>query len=225
MLAAAAVVFDVGEVLIDETRVWSTWAEVLGVSAFTLQAAIGAALLRGEQHPAGLDRVDPGWRAHTDEFERRLGGLRRDDLYPDALGALARLRAAGAVVAVAGNQPARRSAELAAAGVDVDLLVTSEELGADKPARAFFDAVVERLGLEPSACLYVGDRHDNDIGPAAAAGLRTCWLRRGPWALLQPPGTVRPDLVADDLATVVAAVTDGPGDGLGDRPGDGRARG
>ena len=202
-----AVAFDVGEVLVDETRVWSTWAGVLGVTPFTLHAAIGAALAGGRQHPDALDLVAPDWRDHVAEFEQRLGGLQPIDLYPDALPTLAALRAAGIAVAVAGNQPAARSAQLRAAGVEVDLLVTSEELGVDKPAPAFFDRVVARLGVAPAACLYVGDRHDNDIGPAADAGLRTFWLRRGPWALLQPVGRVTPDVVADDLAAVVAAVT------------------
>jgi len=40
------VVLDVGEVLVDETRVWATWAAVLGVPAFTLMAAIGGAVTR-----------------------------------------------------------------------------------------------------------------------------------------------------------------------------------
>ncbi len=35
---------------------------------------------------------------------------------------------------------------------------------------------------------YVGDRLDNDIRPAAAAGLFTVWIKRGPWgfATYQP---------------------------------------
>ncbi|HEX9888444.1 MAG TPA: hypothetical protein VGA69_03120, partial [Nitriliruptorales bacterium] len=49
------VVFDVGEVLIDETRVWSVWAELLGLSPFTLHALIGAAIVQGASHQAALD--------------------------------------------------------------------------------------------------------------------------------------------------------------------------
>ena len=41
------VVLDVGEVLVDETRVWATWADVLSVPAFTLMATIGAAVAAG----------------------------------------------------------------------------------------------------------------------------------------------------------------------------------
>ncbi|HWH32875.1 MAG TPA: hypothetical protein VNU01_09415, partial [Egibacteraceae bacterium] len=80
------VVLDVGEVLVDETRVWATWAAVLGVPAFTLMAAIGGAVTRGGDHrdafaALGLD----GWRAREAEVEARYGGFQAGDLYPDAL--------------------------------------------------------------------------------------------------------------------------------------------
>ena len=35
------VVFDVGETLIDESRLWRAWAEWLGVSPFTFFVAMG----------------------------------------------------------------------------------------------------------------------------------------------------------------------------------------
>ena len=31
---------------------------------------------------------------------------------------------------------------------------------------------------------YVGDRLDNDLHPAAQAGLRTVFVRRGPWGYI-----------------------------------------
>jgi FMN phosphatase YigB (HAD superfamily) len=31
----------------------------------------------------------------------------------------------------------------------------------------------------------VGDRVDNDVGPATAAGMVAVFLRRGPWGLIQ----------------------------------------
>ena len=48
--------------------------------------------------------------------------------------------------------------------------------------------------------LYVGDRVDNDVLPAMDFGMRTCWLRRGPWGQLQElPDDVEPDLVLEGL--------------------------
>jgi len=198
------VVLDIGEVLIDETRVWSVWADVLGVPAFTLMAAIGGAVVRGGDHRdafALLGAAD--WAARQELFEERYGGFRAEDLYPDVPAALSALRAAGFGVAIMGNQPASRSAELRALGVDADMIAMSGELGVEKPSAAFFAAVVAVTGAAPADVAYVGDRVDNDVLPALAAGLRPVWLRRGPWGALHrlPDGVTVPQ--ARDLAEVV----------------------
>ena len=189
------VVFDVGEVLIDETRVWQTWAAVLGVPAFTLMAAIGGAVTRGGDHRdafAALGLRD--WASRAGEVERRYGGFRAEDLYPDAVPALRALRARGVGVGVIGNQPASRAVELRAVGVDADVIAMSDELGVEKPDPAFFARVLDLVGSPADRVAYVGDRVDNDVLPALAAGLRPVWLRRGPWAALQhlPEGVAVP---------------------------------
>jgi FMN phosphatase YigB (HAD superfamily) len=33
----------------------------------------------------------------------------------------------------------------------------------------------------------IGDRLDNDVWPAAAAGMQAIFIRRGPWAWIQAP--------------------------------------
>jgi FMN phosphatase YigB (HAD superfamily) len=51
--------------------------------------------------------------------------------------------------------------------------------------------------------LYVGDRLDNDIRPAASLRLPTALIRRGPWATIQPedPDAERvPTMRIDSLA-------------------------
>lgn len=196
-------VFDVGEVLIDETRVWSVWAEVLGLPAFTLMAAIGGAVTAGGDHRDAFALLGAhDWAGRQDAFEARYGGFRPGDLYPDALPSLAALRAAGDGVAVMGNQPAVRSDELRALGVDADIVAMSEELGVEKPDPAFFAAVVSATGAAPGDIAYVGDRVDNDVLPSRAAGLRPVWLRRGPWGALHrlPEGVAVPQASGlDDL--------------------------
>jgi HAD superfamily hydrolase (TIGR01509 family) len=58
-------------------------------------------------------------------------------------------------------------------------LWTSRELGAAKPERAFFEAILERLGLPAGACVYVGNDLEKDIVPARAVGMRTVWVAAG----------------------------------------------
>jgi hypothetical protein len=107
------VVLDIGETLIDETRIWSTWADVLGVPRFTLHAVIGGVAAQGGDHrdAFALLGIDD-WQAHEPQVQARYGGFRREDLYPTPC---RRSRAAsrGLGVAVIGNQPASRTASSA----------------------------------------------------------------------------------------------------------------
>ena len=202
-VAPDVVVLDVGEVIIDETRVWSVWAELLGVSPGTLMAVLGAAVSQGGDHADAFPHVAPNvdWAALEDEHEARYGGFGPDDVYPDVVPALSALRGHGWRVVLAGNQPIRRAAQLAALALPVDDLVMSEQLGAEKPDPAFFAALLAHVGItEPARVLYVGDRVDNDVLPAAEAGMAVCWLTRGPWGQLQElPEDVTPDMVLEGL--------------------------
>lgn len=204
-VAPDVVVLDVGEVIVDETRVWTVWAELLGVSPATLMAVLGAAVSQGGDHTDAFPHVAPNvdWAVLEDEHEARYGGFRADDVYPDVVPALSALRAQGRRVVLAGNQPARRAAQLAALALPVDDVLVSDELGVEKPDPAFFTTVLARLGVDdPARVLYVGDRVDNDVIPAAGAGMAVCWLTRGPWGQLQelPDDTdVAPDLVLEGL--------------------------
>lgn len=181
------VCLDVGETLIDETRVFAVWADVLGVPRFTLAAAIGGAVVRNQDQVAAFRTVgvsDPF--RHADEVERVYGGFGPQDLYPDALRCLKGLDRAGYRVAVIANQPARRAAELRRLGIDPPVMAMSGALGLHKPDPAFFTEALRLMGgPAPADVAYVGDRVDNDVGPASAAGMRAVWIRRGPWGLLQ----------------------------------------
>ncbi len=55
----------------------------------------------------------------------------------------------------------------------------SEEIGAAKPQRAFFDHVLRELGNpDPARCLVVGDSLSSDIAGGNAAGMDTVWFDR-----------------------------------------------
>jgi HAD superfamily hydrolase (TIGR01509 family) len=201
--APTVVAFDVGEVLIDETRVWAVWAELLGVSPLSFAAVLGAAIAQGYDHRDAFAHVAPNVVPDELEMEHedRYGGFQDQDLYADARPCLQELRAMGFSIAIVGNQPARRTAQLRALALPCDHLATSDDLGVEKPDPGFFRAVLELTGVEdPAEVLYVGDRVDNDVLPADDSGMRTCWLRRGPWGQLQDlPEGLEPDLSLEGL--------------------------
>ena len=182
-------VFDVGETLVDETRVWSAWADWLGVPRLTFLAALGAVIARGGDHREVFEQFRPGIDLRSEAkrmgVEGRSDLVSLDDLYPDALPALRAVRDAGYRLAFAANQPAPASDVLAAIDVPIEFVATSAAWGVAKPDPAFFERLVTELGLAPQEIAYVGDRVDNDVRPAAAAGMIAVFVRRGPWAWIQ----------------------------------------
>lgn len=202
------VCLDVGETLIDETRIWSIWADELGIPRLTFMAAIGASIVLGAEHGdafALLRRAD--WIDHRERVKRAYGGFRHEDLYPDALRSIARLRERGYRLAILANQPAERTPELLALGVEVDVIAMSDELGLHKPDPAFFRRALELMGdPQPAAVAYVGDRVDNDVLPSAGAGMRAVWLRRGPWSVVVRDVPPEAALVVDSLDELVERI-------------------
>ncbi len=54
----------------------------------------------------------------------------------------------------------------------IDCIVTSEEAGTEKPDRKAFEAILEKLHVEPEDCMMVGDSYERDISGAELLGMR-----------------------------------------------------
>ena len=125
------------------------------------------------------------------------------DLHHDALPCLTALRAGGLRLGAAGNMHAVHEDFLRPY---VDFVGSSERWGVQKPDAAFFAHVVEQAGASAEEILYVGDRVDNDVLPALAAGLRAVRVRRGAHSQVESPaGTVTIGSLAE-LPEVLARV-------------------
>ena len=195
-MSVRLIAFDVGEVLVDETRMWGEWADRLGVTRLTFAAALGAVIAARRHHREVLEMLRPGFDLAAAWRELNPSAFAPDDLYPDAQRCLTRLRAAGYRVAIAANQPAHRLAELHGLGIDADLMASSEAWGIEKPAPEFFTRLIETASLPAEEIAYVGDRVDNDVLPARRAGMVAVFLRRGPWGVIQ---ATWPDVGEADL--------------------------
>lgn len=183
-----AVVLDVGETLVDETREYGTWADWLGVPRHTFSAVFGAVIATGQGYRDVFQYFRPGFDLDQERERRADAGLPEtfgeDDLYPDVRPCMSALRNMGIWVGVAGNQTARAGGILRSLGLPADMIATSDEWGVTKPEASFFEAVINAAQCEASGILYVGDRLDNDLKPAKGAGMRTAFIRRGPWGYI-----------------------------------------
>jgi FMN phosphatase YigB (HAD superfamily) len=183
-----AVFFDIGETLIEETRAWCVVADWLGVPPMTLFGVLGSLIHKGRDHRELFDIVSPevGWKGVSEYFrnDARIPYL-PEDLYPDVRPALENLRRQGYFVGIAGNQPVERERDLLQMNLPADLIATSAGWGLNKPDPRFFERVVSEARCEPGEIVYVGDRVDNDVLPAAAAGLVPIHIIRGAWGYIQ----------------------------------------
>jgi HAD superfamily hydrolase (TIGR01662 family) len=200
-VTVGAVFFDVGETLVDEERWWRHVADAAGVGPHVVWAALGKTIERGEEHwelwhHLGVERPADAWSGVVYSL---------DDLYPDALSCLEEMRAAGYLVGIAGNQNAALEAWARSAELPVDIVAGSASLGCRKPDPAFFAGLVGLAGMTPHEVAYVGDRVDNDVLPALAAGMAAVHLRRGPWGMLQP---TPPEAASIESLSELAAVLD-----------------
>jgi HAD superfamily hydrolase (TIGR01549 family) len=170
-------------------------------------SVFGSLVERGLNYPQLADYFPIDWGAHRHAVDRSIGGFRSEDLYPDALPALASFREQGYRTAIIANQPAQRHQELRALGVEAEVMAMSDEMGVSKPDPAFFVASLALLGApDPGSVAYVGDRIDNDVLPAAAAGMRSVWLRRGPWGVIPRVAPAQAHLVVASLAELAERI-------------------
>ncbi len=163
-----SVVFDVGETLIDETRIFGRWADRLGVPRLAFFGTLGGVLAEGRPMLDAFRLVKPDF-----DLEAELEAWQRDephslrenfdeaDLYPDARPTLERLRGLGLRVIIAGNQPPQAADALRAMDLPAEGIYVSAQWGVAKPEREFFTRVIDVAGVPAEEILYVGDRVDN----------------------------------------------------------------
>ena len=111
---------------------------------------------------------------------REIGGHRHIVAYDETITVLAELRSRGLALAICSNWDWDLEEAIEAAGLkgSVDVVVSSAWVGARKPHRRMYDAVVDRIGVAPADALFVGDTWTCDVEGPRAAGLVPLYLRR-----------------------------------------------
>jgi HAD superfamily hydrolase (TIGR01509 family) len=148
---------------------WSAVEEQVGISRTELEEWYrlfiereGAAMGEGIVPDPAADRVVKAWKARGATIV-----LATNSVFPRLL---LDLRARWAGLAVE----------------DFDLVTCFETMGFCKPRPEYYREIAQRLGVDPAACLMVGNDVGMDLVPAAKTGMRTC--------LVVGPHTARGDV-------------------------------
>ncbi|HXV03592.1 MAG TPA: HAD family hydrolase [Gaiellaceae bacterium] len=136
------------------------------------------------------------WVAFTERIIRGMGGdadsayeaavemtrawehAHNFDLFDDALPALAELRRHGLKLGIVSNTGRDVEEFLAHHSLDVDVALSSRVHGKVKPHPTIFQAVLDRLGVEPEHAAMVGDSPEDDLEGARSLGMRAFLVDR-----------------------------------------------
>lgn len=116
---------------------------------------------------------------HRVSVEQLMASI-RFRAYDDAVPALRELRARGLRLVCVSNWDCGLGEVLARVGLDelLDGAVSSAELGVAKPDPAPFHRGLELAGCAANEAMHVGDRADEDVAGANAAGIRALLIDR-----------------------------------------------
>jgi HAD superfamily hydrolase (TIGR01549 family) len=141
--------------------------------------------------------------------EERGHGRDIFELRPGIAGVLEALRQRGFKLGLVANQPAAVLARLERHGIAHYFANhgISGVYGYRKPDVRLFLRACEDLGVEPTECVMVGDRIDNDVVPAKLLDMRTVLLRTGRHIAQQPRSwDETPDAEVHDAAGILTAI-------------------
>ena len=136
------------------------------------------------------------WVAFTERIIRGMGGdadrayecavemtraweqAHNFDLFDDALPVLAELRRYGLKLGLVSNTGRDVDNFLAHHGIEIDAALSSRVHGKVKPHPTIFQAVLDRLGVEPEHAAMVGDSPEDDLEGARSLGMRAFLVDR-----------------------------------------------
>ena len=146
-----------------------------------------------KRHPE-LEHDEEIWVAFTERIIRGMGGdadsaydcavemtlawehAEHFELFDDALPVLGALREQGLKLGLVSNTGRDLDEFVAHHRLDVDAALGSGAFGRTKPHPTIFQAVLERLEVEPAAAAMVGDSPEDDVEGARSAGIERAFL-------------------------------------------------
>jgi putative hydrolase of the HAD superfamily len=122
----------------------------------------------------------PSGLAETLLDDYRAGFPNACVLFPDVAQTLSCLRTSGLKLGLITNGSVRmQSRKLQCLGLSplFDTMLISDAEGISKPDPRIFHRAVDRLGINPTQAVFVGDHPEIDVAGARAAGMKAIWRR------------------------------------------------
>ena len=139
--------------------------------------------------------------AFNAEYQLRLG----DTLvfHKNAMETLIALKGNYVQCAATNGTKVAQERKLASSGLDqiFDYVFISEDIGFEKPAKGFFDAVFKKTRMLPGDAMMIGDSLTSDIKGGLDYGILTCWYNSGGSEVLSE---LKADHVIHDLDEIPA---------------------
>jgi 2-haloacid dehalogenase len=167
-----------------ESGSYQPYRDVLAKTLTQMAATVGAPL--DPAHRNVLAESLPGW-----------------PLYPDTAGGLQALKEDGwklAILSNVDNDLMHRT--LPRLGVEIDHVVTAEDIRSYKPKPAHFQALLHQTGLDPDRWVHAAVNLEYDLIPASAFGAHTVWVNRES----EPPTEFEPHATLSTVGEIPAAV-------------------
>jgi len=203
-LPVKAVIFDFYKTLAESPQWGPSWQEMVAEVGFDLPADVqdrwwndGVDGIEQDEHSQSRDHYVAWQQARMqgmlDECgmpramqetliarAREIGGHRHIVAYAETLPVLGELRSRGITLAICSNWDWDLEETIEAAGLTgaVDVVVSSAWIGARKPHRRMYEAVLDRVGVAPADALFVGDTWTCDVEGPRTAGLVPLYVRR-----------------------------------------------
>ena len=167
------------------------------------QQRLLAMLAETDLHPGEYELVTSKLR--TGNEQRAL------EAYPETVEVLGTLRDRGLRLAICSNWDWDLAEAVEEAGLTdtVDVVVSSAWAGARKPHPRIFEHTLAKLGIDPTATVFVGDTWGPDVIGPRAFGMDPVYLRReGHWPDDTAPAEFDDDdvTIGPDLRTVLDVI-------------------
>ena len=189
--------FDLGSTLVDESKAYEhRIREIADISHRSYGELLEYARsayrqnIKGDLAAARMAGIPlPAW--HKEE----------EVLYPGTVACLREL-SSRYYIGIIANQSPGTVRRLKAYGLMpyIELVIASAEEGLSKPDPEIFRIALAKSHCRPENTVMIGDRIDNDIVPAKLLGMKTIWIRQGPWREWNICRKIEnPDCIVDSL--------------------------